>query len=260
MVDSAGPRRLPDVRTLSEEDKVRLEIYHQSDHDLARRNLTRLYGKLRDQQDALIRDAIVGTRVLDVGSGYGTLSRSLAGHGFDVVPLEPHAETRDLARRWFGIESCGEDIYSLSLAPGTVDTVIFRESVEHLDFELALSRVLELRARRVIIFQSNLNWILTWARRRLGHEEFQPQPFTYYSDALRQHGWTIARVVYRDVAAFPLSGGFVTKQRFPPHDGFERLAVAADQVLGSIVNAAGLGPWLCWRYLLAADNPLERGS
>lgn len=254
MMDATDPRSVPDVRNLSEEEKVQLGIYHTSDHDLARQHLVRLCGKVREKQDALIRRAIAGRRVLDVGSGYGNLSSHLVGHGFDVIPLEPHAETRELARNWFGVESRGEDIYSVQAEPGTIDTVIFRESVEHLDFELALARVIELEARRVIVFQSNLNWLLKWARGRIGHEEFRPLPFAYYRDTLRQSGFAIARVVYRDVVAFPLSGGFVAKQRVPPHDGLERLTVAVDEGVATVVNALGLGPYLCWRYLLVADN------
>lgn len=97
MVDSTTSRSLPDVRNLS--DKIRFGIYHTPDHELARRHMDHLCGKVRKKQDALIRRSVVGRRVLGVGFGYGNLSRHLANHGFDIEPPEPFAETCELARQ-----------------------------------------------------------------------------------------------------------------------------------------------------------------
>jgi SAM-dependent methyltransferase len=245
---------LPNVRELSDDDKVRLGIYHTMDHEFVRGQVRRLCGKVRARQDSAIRRAIVGQRVLDVGSGYGTMTRDLRRYGFDVIALEPHEETRALALEWFGVSSLGDDIYTAQLTPGSVDTVIFRESVEHLDMELALSRMADISVKRVIIFQSNLNWMLKTARAWMGHEEFNPKARPYYEDALARHGFKIVSVSHRDVIAFPLSGGFLLKQRFPRIESLENLLVAVDEFLGNMLNAVGLGPALCWRYLIVADR------
>jgi SAM-dependent methyltransferase len=245
---------LPNVRELSDDDKVRLGIYHTMDHDFVRGQVDRLCGKVRARQDGAIRRAIVGSNVLDVGSGYGTLTRDLRRHGFNVIALEPHDETRALALEWFGVSSSGDDIYTARLNPGSIDTVIFRESVEHLDMELALSRMAEISAKRVIIFQSNLNWMLKISRAWMGHEEFNPKARPYYEGALARHGFKVVSVVHRDVVAFPLSGGFLLKQRFPRIETAEKVLVAVDEALGATLNATGLGPMLCWRYLLVADR------
>ena len=244
------------VQDLSEDDKVRLGIYHTLDHEFVRRQLQHdcLCGKVRIRQDRAIADAVLGTRVLDVGSGYGTLTRALRQRGLHVTALEPHKETRDLARDWFGVDSSADDVYSVSLEPGSIDTVIFRESVEHLDMELALARLTGLAVQRVLIFQSNLNWMLKLTRAWLGHEEFNPKPRLYYEQALARHGLTVKSVIHRDFVAFPLSGGFLLKQRFPHVSGAEDLLVAVDEVIGSALDTIGLGPLTCWRYLIVADN------
>lgn len=245
---------LPNVRELSEDDKVRLGIYHTMDHEFVRGQVERLCGKVRARQDRAIRRWVLGQSVLDVGSGYGTLTHDLRQHGFHVISLEPHEETRALALEWFGVSSLGDDIYSVQLKPGSIDTVIFRESVEHLDMELALSRMADISARRVIIFQSNLNWMLKITRAWMGHEEFNPKARPYYEDALARHGFKVVSVVHRDVVAFPLSGGFLLKQRFPRIEMAENLLVAVDEAVGRTLNAVGFGPMLCWRYLIAADR------
>lgn len=244
------------VRDLSEDDKVRLGIYHTLDHEFVRRQLQHdcLCGKVRVRQDRAIADAILGTRVLDVGSGYGTLTRNLRQRGLHVTALEPHKETRDLAREWFGVHSSADDVYSVPLEAGSIDTVIFRESVEHLDMELTLARLADLAVKRVLIFQSNLNWMLRITRGWLNHEEFNPKPRAYYEQALTRHGFAVKSVTHRDLVAFPLSGGFLVKQRFPHVAGAEDLLVAVDEVLGRALDTIGLGPLTCWRYLIVADQ------
>lgn len=244
------------VRDLTEDEKVQLGIYHTMDHELARRQLRDdcLCGKVRVQQDRAIADAILGTRVLDVGSGYGTLTRKLRRRGLQVTALEPHKETRDLAREWFGVSSSAEDVYSVPLEPDTIDTAIFRESVEHLDMELTLARLAELGVKRVLIFQSNLNGKLRLTRWWLQHAEFNPKPRLYYEEALARHGFVVKSVTHRDVVAFPLSGGLLLKQRFPRIDAAEKLLVAVDDALARTFDAVGLGPVTCWRFLIVADH------
>src|SRR5262249_2025894 len=147
-----------------------------------------------------------------------------------------------------------EDLYSVPLERGAIDTAIFRESVEHLDMELALERLAHLAVKRVIIFQSNLHWMLKVVRKTLGHEEFNPRERPYYEDALARHGFSIGAVKHRDVIAFPLSGGLLFEQRVPRIDAIERALVALDQHLGAALDAVGLGPALCWRYMIVADR------
>jgi 2-polyprenyl-3-methyl-5-hydroxy-6-metoxy-1,4-benzoquinol methylase len=55
---------------------LRAHIIHEEDHAWNRRKLTGLYGRVADQQNRAILSCVVGERVLDVGPGYGNLTRA----------------------------------------------------------------------------------------------------------------------------------------------------------------------------------------
>ena len=194
------------------------------------------------------------------------LYATIAGH-----PERDRADKHDVAaersvRERLALKTVAiiwEDIYSVQFDPGAIDTVIFRQSVEHLDFEFALLRIdfefallriIALNTRRVVIFQSNLNPLLKWTHGRIGHDGFQRLPFISCRDALQRNGSFISQVVSRNVIAFPRPGGLVMKRRVPPYSVLEKLIVAISGGVGAVMNARGRGPWPCWRCLLVADQ------
>ena len=121
------------VRTLSDEEKYHLNIYHKTDDDYCKKQLESLYGIVNQDQDNEIISRIYGNSVLDVGAGNGSLSRRMIDAGFDVTSIEPHEPTRKLAKQWYGVDELSTDIYDTGFDAYSFDTVILRECVDRLD-------------------------------------------------------------------------------------------------------------------------------
>jgi SAM-dependent methyltransferase len=248
-----------DPRGMSEEELYRLNIYHRLDEDESVGKLHSLYGRVNEDQDRTIITHVRGRRVLDVGAGYGTLSRRLMDAGFLVTAIEPNPDTRETARRWYGVEELPYGIYETPFPDGSFDTVILRECVEHLDFGKALGELQRIDRGRVLVFQTNLNPLIALVRRRIGHEEFNPQRLSYYRDQLARAGYSLQEIIFRDPFAFPLSGGYCARQLLPHIPLLEAAAIRIDHGITRGLRALGLAPVFCWRYLMVADAPPDRG-
>lgn len=243
---------------MSEAELKRLNIYHETDDNHSFRQLHSLYGKVNADQDKDIINAVFGSRVLDIGSGYGTLSRRLIDTGFKVTSIEPHEKMRELAKQWHNVEELPYSIYQTPFPEKSFDTVILRECVEHLDFPLALTEIQRICRGRVIIFQTNLNTIITLIRGLLGHQEYNPRKLEYYVDILKSQGFSRHKVAYRDILAFPLSGGYISFQFIPHRDPIESSVIRLDKSLMNVAGKYGIAKWISWRYLLTADCEYKR--
>jgi 2-polyprenyl-3-methyl-5-hydroxy-6-metoxy-1,4-benzoquinol methylase len=232
-------------------------IFHKTDHDANRLKLDDLYGRVREAQDEWITAQMIGTTVLDVGAGYGSLTRHLSGTGFSVTAIDLDDESRRCAREWHGVHVLPVDIYSTSFADASFDTVILREIVEHLEFDRAMTEIDRLVRRRVLVFETHLNAIVRSARRIAGHEEFNPQTADYYANVLAQHGYQVTNLGFRDVIALPLSGGFVSRQLFPQSPGLQAALLRFDRTLSDWLRTLGVQELFCWRYLLQGDRDVE---
>ena len=169
-----------DPTKMTEEELYRLNIYHEADDGHSEKQLHSLYGLVNEDQDREIISAVHGKKVLDVGAGYGTLSRRLKDAGFEVIAIEPNQHTRKLAKKWNDVDELPHGIYQTPFEDNYFDTVILRECVEHLDFPQAAQEINRICNKRVLVFQTNLNPLITIARKRIGHEEFNPQKLPYY--------------------------------------------------------------------------------
>lgn len=254
LVDGIQDIADPDPMKMSEEELYRLNIYHNSDDGHSEKQLHSLYGLVNEDQDREIISSICGKKVLDVGAGYGTLSRRLKDAGFEVTAIEPNPHTRDLAKKWNNIDELPCGIYQTPFEDHYFDTVILRECVEHLMFPQAIREINRICNMRVLVFQTNLNPLITLARKRIGHEEFNPQKLPYFTVNLEEAGFPKQKVLFRDPLAFPLSGGYHARQMVPRSPSIERAVLSFDRILTRILRFFGLAPLICWRYLLIADK------
>jgi len=243
-----------DQTKMTEEELYRLNIYHTADDGHSEKQLQSLYGLVNEDQDREIISSVHGKKVLDVGAGYGTLSRRLKDAGFEVTAIEPNLHTREIAKKWNNIDELPHGIYETPFEDNYFDTVILRECVEHLNFPQATQEIKRICNKRVLVFQTNLNPLITLARKRIGHEEFNPQKLPYYKENLEKAGFLKQKVLFRDPLAFPLSGGYHASQMVPRYPSIERVVLSFDKILTRVLRVFGFAPLICWRYLLVADK------
>jgi SAM-dependent methyltransferase len=243
-----------DPSLMSEEELYRLNIYHTSDSNYSQKQLNSLYGLVNEDQDHTIVNAVHGKTVLDVGAGYGTLSRRLKDAGLDVTSIEPNPHIREIAKKWNNVDELPLGIYQTPFEDNYFDTVILRECVEHLDFNEALKEIKRICNTRVLVFQTNLNPLITLARKRIGHEEYNPQKFNYYKKKLEEFGFSKQKVIFRDTIAFPLSGGYHAHQLIPRKPSLELAILGIDNMVTKVFQLTGLSSLFCWRYLLISDK------
>ena len=249
------PLNYREIMALSEEERYEHNVYHRWDNAANQRKLGRLYGMVAEKEDAEIVAAISGRRVLDVGAGYGFFARRLIDHGFEVTAIDPNQELCQLARQWYGVEVLRHDIHEMPFPAGSFNTVIFRESVEHLDCFQAFREADRLVTNSVLIFQTHLSPAVRLSRLLAGHEELRPEGLEYYQDLLRQLGYSHQEVTFRDIFALPLSGGTLTQQLVPPIRLVENLVVSLDEWVNRLVHSFRTERLFCWRFLLRAQKP-----
>ena len=247
-------KTVPDITHMSEEELYRLNIYHTLDIKYCEKQLRSLYGRVNEDQDRLIISNVYGKRVLDVGAGYGTLSRRLKEAGLDVTSIEPNSHSRELAKKWNDVDELPFGIFETPFEDNYFDTVILRECVEHLDFIATLQELKRICKGRVLIFQTNLNPIISVARKRIEHEEFNPQTLRYYKEKLDEFGFSKQKIIYRDTLAFPLSGGYLADQMVPRNSSIEHAVLKIDRAFTKLCQVTGLASYCCWRYLLISDK------
>ena len=243
-----------DITQLSEADKYRLEIYHTTNSVFDRQKLQTLYGRVAAMQNRLIIHSITGKKVLDVGAGYGWLARMLVDAGLDVVAIDPNEECCRFAREWYGVAVERKEIYSTGFDDARFDTVILREVVEHLNFARAMEEISRIVGHELILFQTNLNLFVKLSRALARHKEFNEQPLEYYERIIQQFGFRIEKIFFRDVIAFPLSGGFVTRQWFPDNASLQNGLLRIDEWSNRILRLVGLSEFICWRCMLYATR------
>ena len=112
----------------------------------------------------------------------------------------------------------------------------------------------------MIIFEPNPNWVLRWCRKIISHED-QEIPLDSLLTQLKNHGILVETLCFRDLIAFPLSGGFVGREWVPPVRILFPLLLGIDRLFQFVLSKMGIGKWVSWRYLVrgvlcrAEDRP-----
>jgi SAM-dependent methyltransferase len=143
--------------------------------------------RLRDGRFPLesLRRGRPSGRLLDVGCGRGDLAASWVDAGWEVLGVEPSPEAASVARRRGASVEVGT-LDTVALEPVSVDTAVFRHSLEHVsDPRLDLRRVYEaLRpGGRVAVIVPNWG---SWQRKAFGQYWFPlelPRHRTHFSSA-----------------------------------------------------------------------------
>lgn len=223
------------------------------------KRLLRFYGDVaRSQNESIIR-LITGSSVLDVGCGYGNLLRQIRSElpGVKVAGIDPDAESAGIARKMYGIDVMPMSACKMSFADGSFDTVILREAIHHFDapgmLQSAMREISRVCSKEVIVFDPNPSWLVRASRRIIKHVDPEA-PSAVTIKALEDSGFDIVRCDFRDVIAFPLSGGFVGKELVPNVRAVKHAVMALDSILNSALRLLRLQSHFCWRYIVYAKK------
>jgi hypothetical protein len=223
----------------------------------AQKRLERFYGKVARSQNREIISLITGRTLLDVGCGWGLLLLQILQErpGIKAAGIDPDGQAVEYARRHFQIEAVQGDAFALPYADGSYDTVILRETIHHLaehgKLADALKEIGRVCRKELIIFDPNPTWIVRFCRTLIRHVDPEA-PLTLVLEQLPAAGFAVEKVRFRDVLAFPLSGGFVGKEFVPPLAWCMSLVLSLDRFLCRASHMLGIQQQVCWRYLIYA--------
>lgn len=216
------------------------------------RRLRGFYGAVASDQNRAILQWVTGGTVLELGCGYGTFVEQAGKRGKEAFGLDIDFETLEMGEeihpslRGRLIQG---DMDRLPLKRKSFHTVILRESLHHVNWEKIFPEILGVCQREIIIFEPNPNWVLRLARRIISHKD-REVPMKPLLRSLKDHGVTIQGFHFRDLIAFPLSGGFVGREWVPPVKKIYPFILTVDRVFQFLTHLLGVEKLICWRYLV----------
>ena len=227
--------------------------------DGAEKRLNRFYGDVANSQNSEIINLITGSRILDVGCGYGFLIRQIRKEkaGAEIVGIDIDPESIEAASKLYGIDVRNMSVFKLDFPDGYFDTVILREAIHHFNthdnLKAALNEIKRVCGKELIVFDPNPNWIVKLSRKIIHHVD-QEAPCSYVVKALEQSGFAVLSLKWRDVIAFPLSGGFVGKELVPNIKICKNIVMMLDKALNISLSSLSIQKHFCWRYLIYATK------
>ena len=228
----------------------------------AHQRLQSLWGIIDRQHNAQIAHHLkAGSRVLDVGCGYGALVAYLSQQGHDVQGVDLDAQSIEVAKAIFpdarvelgSAEDLADDF------AGQFDAILLKDVLHHIVGEGDPIASFNTFARllkddgRIVILDPNPMWILRLARLLVRHEDPEASPQTAVK-LLSEMGYTVQALTYFEVIGLPLSGGYVGYRLVPNWKPLNALVAAANALLSRMFAGLGLGRFICWRYIIRADK------
>jgi len=226
------------------------------------KRLNSLWGIIDCQHNKLIASKISGSRVLDVGCGYGSLVDFLKKEGWEAEGIDNDLESYNVAQKLFPnakLKLMDAKIIGDYYDDGTFDTIILKDCLHHLIGEeasevyfLNFRRILKSKGRLVVL-DPNPIWILRFARKLILHKDPE-MGLEYALRLLEEEGFRLKGVNFYELIGLALSGGYVGIQFIPNLKLLNRFVAFINHRASIGIYRLGLGPFLCWRYLIYADK------
>jgi len=214
--------------------------------------LRRFYGTVASDQNQSILRLVTGKRILELGCGYGTLTREAEDKGKEAFGLDIDFKVLGMGRSLYPsllTKLVQGDMGCLPFKDKSFHAVIFRESLHHGSWEKILPEILRVCRKEIIIFEPNPNSFLRFCRKIISHRD-QEIPLKPLLNLLERHGLIIQGLYFRDVLAFPLSGGFVGWEFVPPIKFLFSALLWVDRTFQSISHLLKIEKAISWRYLV----------
>jgi len=221
--------------------------------------LKRFYGDVAKMQNSAIINMITGKRILDIGCGYGSLIKQIKEElpDSEVIGIDTDIESANIAKNLYDIDVKSVSAYGMDFSDDSFDTVILRETVHHFDTEAkldkALAEIKRVCSKELIVFDPNPNWLVKFSRRLIRHKDPEA-PLDRLLEKLENAGFKVEKYKWRDVIAFPLSGGFVGKEFVPNLARLKKTIIMIDEGLNRFFERIRLQRHICWRYLVYATK------
>lgn len=205
--------------------------------DAREKRLKKFYGLVAEEQNKTIcRFLAPNSRIIDVGCGYGHLVEYLRKRGYMAIGIDGDEEVIRKAEELYpGSDFAMKDVLTWIGDKQDVDYAILRESAHHMDLTEAVSKLSQVIRKGIIIFDPNPNVIVKMSRKIIRHKD-EELSLEKTLKILSSHGFTIRYTGFRDVLAFPLSGGFVGLDFVPDVDILKRLLITADSLANWILE------------------------
>ena len=216
------------------------------------------FGKVLIDWSKDITRLVEGKRVLDIGCGYGFLVNALSDKGFQARGIDISKDAIDVGKDIFtGINLSIDNAYRLPFEDNSFDTVIFHESMHHLDYEKAIREADRVCSGPLVVFDPNPNFMVKMCRKLVKHQD-EEAPLPQVIKALNNCGYKLEYLKLRDVFAMPLSGGFVGPKLCPDIQFLHKVLIKMDHFICAVLRLLFLQKFFCWRYLIKARK--ERNS
>ena len=223
--------------------------------------LQRFYGAVASEQNRSILRLVTGEKILELGCGYGTFVQEAESGGKEAVGLDIDFHPLEMGRNLFPSRSAKlvqGDMGCLPFKDKSFHTIILRESLHHVTWERVLPEILRVCKREIIIFEPNPNWVLRLCRRIISHQD--PEiPLRPLLHLLERHGVVIQGPYFRDLVAFPLSGGFVGWEFVPPLQFLFSAILWVDQKCQAFFHLLNMEEAISWRYLVKGTLKEQEG-
>ena len=214
--------------------------------------LQRFYGAVASDQNRDILRHVAGRNILELGCGYGTFVQEAKANGRVVFGLDLDLRTLRTGSKIYPLVKGNliqGDMERLPFKEKAFHTILLRESLHHVSWEKILPEILRICKREILIFEPNPNGFLRFCRRIISHQD-QEVPLEPLLALLKRNGVAVKGIYFRDLFAFPLSGGFVGWELIPPVRILFPFLLRADRILHSLFCLLRMERAVSWRYLV----------
>jgi ubiquinone/menaquinone biosynthesis C-methylase UbiE len=229
--------------------------------DRPERRLDGFWGQIDRRHNAELVACVRQGPVLDVGCGYGTLTRALGEAGIEAVGVDADPRSLDVARgRCSDCRFVLADARALPFPAASFSTLILRDSLHHLVAEPAWAEIAAELMRvlapggRVVVMDPNMTTIVRVARVVARHRD-EACTVERARSELEAIGLQVAEPAFHTIFSLPLSGGYVGVELVPRLAWLHRVLLRIERAGEELLRRLGLLPRVAWRYLLVADRP-----
>lgn len=234
--------------------------HHHYDHYTAAQinRLDGFYGMVEKNLHEDLLPYISGKRILDVGCGFGSLCHFFSEKGFDVTGIEQHKISFDAAKRKFPQLNLifDEGNFLNQISDESFDVITMKDVIHHVvaeaDIDVFMKNLYRICKKQVVIVDPNPMFILKVSRKLINHIDPECPPQLALK-ILEKYGFSLTHFFYREVIAFPLSGGYVGPELIKS-PFLMRAILNLDVFINSVLKALRLSSFFCWRYVLVFEK------